>query len=314
MQSALELSGVWKRYAAHVAVEDLTLAVPRGTIFGLLGPNGAGKSTTIRVAMNIVARDSGSVRLLGVDPAEQKAILHRVGYLPEERGLYRKMRVLDVLVFFGRLKGMTRSGARAAALEWLELLGLSDWKRARVEQLSKGMQQKVQFISTVLHRPDLLILDEPASGLDPVNQEVLRATIRRARDEGRTVVLSTHNMKEAEELCEAVCIIAGGRKVLEGRVRDLRRAGARNRWLVEYDTAPDGVAEALRALAGPPAVHATADGWEIELEPDRAPRELFAALAALEWPPVRFARVEPSLHEIFVAQVGEAAARPERRA
>ena len=313
MENALELHGVSKRYAAHLAVDDLSLVVPTGTIYGVLGPNGAGKSTTIRAAMNIVARDAGEVRLLGSDPAVDKGILCRVGYLPEERGLYRKMRVLDVIEFFGRLKGMRRAAARKAGLEWLERMGLADWRRSRVEQLSKGMQQKVQFITTVLHQPDLLILDEPGSGLDPVNQEVLRSTILEARDQGRTVLLSTHNMKEAEELCESVCIIAAGRKVLDGNVRELRRAGGTNRWAIDYDDPPAEARETISRFADDAGVTAAPCGWEVDLGPAGDPRGLIAALAALPTPPCRIARIDPSLHEIFVARVGGAASRPARR-
>jgi ABC-2 type transport system ATP-binding protein len=313
MQNALELRGVTKRYADHLAVDDLSLTVPTGTIYGVLGPNGAGKSTTIRATMNIVARDCGEVRVLGHDPAQRKEVLQRVGYLPEERGLYRKMRVLDVIEFFGRLKGLTRAEARRSGTEWLERMGLADWRRSRVEQLSKGMQQKVQFITTVLHHPDLLILDEPASGLDPVNQEALRSTILEARDTGRTVVLSTHNMKEAEELCDSVCIIAAGRKLLDGTLRDIRREAASNRWVVEYDDPPGEAREVIARIVPDTAVTATARGWEVDLGTQHEPRQLLAGLAALPTAPTRIARVEPTLHEIFVARVGGAATRPARR-
>jgi ABC-2 type transport system ATP-binding protein len=313
MENALVLQGVTKRFAAHLAVDDLSLVVPAGTIYGVLGPNGAGKSTTIRAAMNIVARDAGEVRLLGRDPAVDKSILQRVGYLPEERGLYRKMRVLDVVEFFGRLKGMARSQARRAGLEWLDRMGLADWRRSRVEQLSKGMQQKVQFITTVMHEPDLLILDEPGSGLDPVNQEVLRSTILEARDQGRTVLLSTHNMTEAEALCESVCIISEGRKVLDGKVRELRRAGGSDRWAIDYDEPPAEARETIARFAPAAAVADAPCGWEVTLAHAADARELIAALAALPVPPSRIARVDPTLHEIFVSRVGGNAARPARR-
>lgn len=313
MDNALVLDGVVKRYATHLAVDGLSLTIPTGTVYGVLGPNGAGKSTTIRIAMNIVARDGGEVRLLGEDPAKRKEVLRRVGYLPEERGLYRKMRVLDVIEFFGRLKGMARPQARRAGEAWLERMGLTDWRRSRVEQLSKGMQQKVQFITTVLHQPELLILDEPGSGLDPVNQEVFRETISEARSQGRTVILSTHNMKEAEELCDAVCIIADGRKVLDGSVREIRRSGTANGWLVEYDDPPSGARELLERFAIDGGLQPRRNGWEVTLPEATDPRGLFALLATLEVAPERIARVEPSLHEIFVTRVGGGAARPTRR-
>ncbi|MBW3628918.1 MAG: ATP-binding cassette domain-containing protein, partial [Gemmatimonadetes bacterium] len=223
------------------------------------------------------------------------------------------MRVLDVVEFFGRLKGLTRSHARKAGIEWLDRMGLADWRRSRIEQLSKGMQQKVQFITTVIHEPQLLILDEPASGLDPVNQEVLRSTILDARNQGRTVLLSTHNMTEAETLCDAVCIIAAGRKVLDGNVRELRRASGTNRWAVDYDDPPGQARETVARFALQGGVTATACGWEVDLAPSAEARDLIAALAALPTPPCRIARVDPSLHEIFVARVGGSAARPTRR-
>ena len=313
MRNALELNEVSKRYSSHLAVDRLSLTVPAGTIYGVLGPNGAGKSTSIRMAMNIVGRDGGMVRLLGEDPAERKEVLVRVGYLPEERGLYRKMRVLDVIEFFGRLKGLSKREARARGAEWLERMGLEEWRRSRIEQLSKGMQQKVQFITAVLHKPDLLILDEPASGLDPVNQEVLRSAIVDARREGRTIVLSTHNMTEAQELCDSVCIIAGGRKILDGSVREIRRSAATNRWDVAFDGRPAEVRETIERVAPGAAIHDTEEGWEVELEESRDPRELLVALASLEHAPARIARVEPTLHEIFVSRVGEAAAHATRR-
>lgn len=312
MESALLLRGVSKRYADHVAVDDLSVTVPTGTIYGILGPNGAGKSSTLRMAMNIIARDSGEVRLLGVDPAVDRTILRRVGYLPEERGLYRKMRVLDVIVFFGRLKGMDSASARREGEVWLERMGLADWRRSRVEALSKGMQQKVQFIATVLHRPDLLVLDEPASGLDPVNQEVLKETILDARRDGRTVIFSTHNMTEAEELCESVCIIAQGRKILDGTVRGIRLANQGNRWRVEYQEKPAAAMEIFARTDRFAALSVTPDGWEFELPDGEEPRALMSELSQIEQLPVRFERIQPSLHEIFVQQVGAGASAPRK--
>jgi ABC-2 type transport system ATP-binding protein len=313
MDSALWMQGVSKRYADHLAVDDLSLAVPPGTIYGVLGPNGAGKSSTLRMALNIIGRDSGEVRLLGRDPATERAVLRRVGYLPEERGLYRKMRVLDVLIFFGRLKGMSAPDARREGERWLERMGLADWRRARVETLSKGMQQKVQFVSTMIHDPDLLILDEPASGLDPVNQEVLKEAIRGARDRGRTVVFSTHNMAEAEELCQFVCIIARGRKVLDGSLREIRQSHRGNRWAVEYQDPTPGAAELFQGRDAFVEVRQIEGGWEVDLPAGEEPDELLGAISRLRPLPIRFARVEPTLHEIFVGRVGSDAARAVRR-
>jgi ABC-2 type transport system ATP-binding protein len=313
MSDALTLDGVSKRYSGHTAVDDLSLAVPPGTIYGILGPNGAGKSTTLRMVMNILGRDSGRISLLGADPAADPRILRRVGFLPEERGVYRKMKVTDVIVFFAELKGVDRKKARADAGGWLDRMGLGDWKQAKVETLSKGMQQKVQFIATVIHDPDLLILDEPQSGLDPVNQEVLRDTMLDARDRGKTVIFSTHNMEQAEQLCDSVCIIAQGRKVLDGRLREVRRENVGNRWQVEFDPATDAARAFMAGETRFGAVTPHGDGWRIEMDPDADPRALMQALAALDATVVRFERVQKSLHEIFIDRVGGAAATPNRR-
>ena len=312
MQPAMQLSGVTKRYSGHLAVDDLALTVPPGTIYGILGPNGAGKSTTIRMAMGIIARDQGNVALLGIDPSDDRSVLRRVGYLPEERGLYRKMRVIDVIIFFGRLKGMSRREAQAAGDRWLARMGLEDWRGANVENLSKGMQQKVQFISTVLHDPPLLILDEPASGLDPVNQEVLRATMLEARQQGRTVIFSTHNMDDAERLCEYVCIIAEGRKVLDGELSEVRREHQGQRWRLQFETVSPAAREIVdrgRFAAATPVEN----GWELELFDNDDARELLSAVANVDARLVRFEHVQPTLHEIFVDRVGSAAASPRQR-
>ena len=313
MSHALTLDGVAKRFSGHTAVDDLSLAVPAGTIYGILGPNGAGKSTTLRMVMNIIARDAGSISLLGADPAADYRILRRVGFLPEERGVYRKMKVTDVIVFFAELKGVDRRKARADAAGWLDRMGLGDWKQAKVETLSKGMQQKVQFIATVIHDPDLLILDEPQSGLDPVNQEVLRDTMLGARDRGKTVIFSTHNMEQAEQLCDAVCIIAQGKKVLDGRLRDVKRENVGNVWFVDFDVTLDGARAFMQQETRFGRIAPHGDGWRVEMDPAADPRELLRALAGLDATVVRFEREQKSLHEIFIDRVGGAAATPHRR-
>jgi ABC-2 type transport system ATP-binding protein len=311
MDIALRIDDVTKRYGEFIAVDGLSLTVPRGTIYGILGPNGAGKSTTLRMVMNILGRDSGSIDVLGTDPAQDRTVLRRVGYLPEERGLYKKMRVLDVIVFFAQLKGMERKDATAQAQTWLERMELGDRALSRVETLSKGMQQKVQFIATVLHNPDILILDEPTSGLDPVNQEVLSDTIVGAKQGGRTVLLSTHNMLQAQQMCDSVCIIAQGRKVLDGAVHDLRRAHRGNRYYVEFDSVTpsiDGFMNPPRGNGHFSTVRAAGRGWEVELQPGVETPALVTELNALDAPLCRFEHLEPSLHEIFVKQVGGARA------
>ena len=307
MTYALELREVTKRYVGHLAVDRLSLTVPAGTIYGILGPNGAGKSTTLRMVMNIIAVDSGTIRVLGSDPARDRAVLRRVGYLPEERGLYKKMTALDVIVFFGELRGMRESAAREQGIGWLERMGLGAWQRAKVETLSKGMQQKVQFITTTIHAPDLLILDEPASGLDPVNQEVLRETILGARRENRTVVFSTHNMDQAEQLCDYVCIIAHGRKVLDGSLDEIRRKHGGHRYRLEFDAVTPDV---LALMDGRDPMLGRAvrvgDAWELDLPEATDIRRVLSALAAADVHVAKFEHIRPSLHEIFVDNVGQA--------
>jgi len=308
MDAALLLHNVTKRYSGHTAVDGLSLTVPTGSIYGILGPNGAGKSTTLRMIMNIIMPDSGTISILGSDPGEDRRILRRVGYLPEERGLHKKMKVLDVILFFAELKGMDRRTAHDEGMQWLERMDLAKWAGAKVETLSKGMQQKVQFITTVLHRPEVLILDEPHSGLDPVNQEVLRDTIYEAQKEGRTVLLSTHNMSQAQAMCEYVCIIARGRKVLDGRVDAIRRENRGDRFEIAFD-APSKQADLFmetsalfrrRSRNGPQ--------WQVELQPGTDARRVLEGLSGLDVPVARFEHVEPSLHEIFVERVSDAAA------
>jgi ABC-2 type transport system ATP-binding protein len=307
MTEALRLESVTKRYSGHTAVDELSLSIPTGTVYGILGPNGAGKSTTLRMVMNIIVPDSGTISLLGSDPARDRTVLRRVGYLPEERGLHRKMKVIDVVVFFAELKGVARGVAKTRGLEWLERMGLSEWADSKVETLSKGMAQKVQFITTVLHEPDLLILDEPQSGLDPVNQEVLRDVILGAGRQGRTVVLSTHYMQQAEQMCESVCIIARGRKVLDGRVRELRRAHRGNRFRIEFDEPGDANARFIEGSRSFSEATRRGEGWEVELAPGVASTDVLNEIAALDRPLARFEHIEPSLHDIFVARVGNAA-------
>jgi ABC-2 type transport system ATP-binding protein len=308
MESTLSIRNVTKRFGDFVAVDDLTLDVPRGSIYGILGPNGAGKSTTLRMVMNIIGRDTGSIDVLGADPARDREVLRRIGYLPEERGLYKKMSVLDVIVFFAQLKGLDRAPAREKARVWLERMDLADRETSRVETLSKGMQQKVQFIATVLHEPEILILDEPTSGLDPVNQEVLRETIVGAKAQGGTVLLSTHNMLQAQQMCDYVCIIARGAKILDGRVDEIRRSHRGNGFYIEFDQATPSVRTFMEADHSN-GVHFLSSersglGWRIEVDPHIGTRALVNELNSLDAPLCRFEHLEPSLHEIFVAEVG----------
>src|SRR3954465_9465292 len=224
---AIDIVDVTKRYAEHVAVRNLTLRVPKGSVYGLLGPNGAGKTTTIRMILNIIAPDSGSIHIFGRSSNDPR-ITERLGYLPEERGLYRKMQVRRVLKFLAELKGVRGRDAEKRIDEWLVRLSLKtpekDWGLAKIDELSRGMQQKVQFIGTLWHDPDLVILEEPFSGLDPINAQALKDTVVDLKKRGKTVIFSTHLMDNAERLCDAVCIIARGDKVLDGAVAAVKAA------------------------------------------------------------------------------------------
>ena len=221
MTPILELRNVRKAYGDFVAVDSVSMAVPAGSIFGLLGPNGAGKTSTIRMIMNITAPDSGEVQVFGHPRTSDD--LRRIGYLPEERGLYRKMTVMDQLTFLGEIRGLKGPRLMADIQRWLERVDLAKWAKSKIEELSKGMQQKVQLIGTVLHTPDLLILDEPFSGLDPINQELFRDLLLDYRSQGKSVVLSTHGMELAERLCDHICLISRGRAVLDGELKAIKR-------------------------------------------------------------------------------------------
>ena len=303
---AVQLDRVTKRFAGHLAVDSLSLQVSPGTIYGLLGPNGAGKSTSIRMMMRIHLADEGNVRLFGEDASRDHS--SRIGYLPEERGLYPKMRVLDVLVFLAEMKGVERRSARAKALQWLERLGLTDWKLRKVNELSKGMQQKVQVISTLLHEPDLLVLDEPFSGLDPVNAQVLKDTVLDLRKQGKTILLSTHIMEQAEQLCDSVCIIARGKKLVEGVLADVKRTHGGRHVLIGFDGA---AGDAERIFADPKLVkkhEGSAQYAELELAVGADAQDVLKGLVSSGARLAKFELAEPSLNKIFVDLVGPEAA------
>jgi ABC-2 type transport system ATP-binding protein len=305
---AIEIRNVHKRYAEHVAVRDLSLAVPRGSVYGLLGPNGAGKTTTIRMILNIIAPDSGTISILG-QPHLTENITDRIGYLPEERGLYRKMQVRKVLRFLAELKGVDLATADRRIEEWMERLALKtpekDWGSAKVDELSRGMQQKVQFIGTLLHDPELVILDEPFSGLDPINAQALKDTVVELKQRGRTVIFSTHLMDNAERLCDSVCIIARGEKVLDGNVAAVKEAnGARMIALSLRGGARDGVGALLRDRALVSKVDDNNRYFEIELAPGAEPGTLLRRLVDAGADITRFELVQPSLHQIFLDKVG----------
>jgi ABC-2 type transport system ATP-binding protein len=307
--AAVRVDHVTKRFAGHTAVHDLSLEVPAGGIFGLLGPNGAGKSTTIRMMMNIITPDEGTISLFGT-PGTGRDLSHRVGYLPEERGLYKKMKVLDHLIFLGEIRELPRPEARRRALAWLERLGLSDWNLRKVEDLSKGMQQKVQFIGALIHDPELVILDEPFSGLDPVNSKVMKDVVVEIARSGRTVLFSTHQMDQAEKMCDRVAIIARGEKVLDGTLTEIKAAGGKRNIALAFHR---DAAQAARVLEDRRMVARVEDNGataEAELAPGAGPDELLSALVASGAGISRFEVVEPSLESIFISKVGIEAARP----
>jgi ABC-2 type transport system ATP-binding protein len=305
---AIDIRNVVKRYDQHLAVSDLSLEVPTGSVYGLLGPNGAGKTTTIRMILNIIIPDSGSITLLG-EPHRANGITDRIGYLPEERGLYKKMQVRRVLRFLAELKGVKRREADRRIDEWLHRLDLKngekDWGLAKVDELSRGMQQKVQFIGTLVHDPDLVILDEPFSGLDPINAQALKDAIVELKSRGKTVIFSTHLMDNAERLCDSVCIIARGRKVLDGGVADVRRAhsGRMIALAVEGDAR-----HLVSPVLGDRRLISRVDDhnryYEVELAPGADAQEVLRRVVATGAAIQRFELVLPSLHQIFLERVG----------
>ena len=297
--STLVLSGVTKRYDEFTAVDNLSLRVRPGRIFGLIGPNGAGKTTTIRMIVNITAPDEGTIKLFGQQMSAP--LQDRIGYLPEERGLYKKMKVVDQLRFFGELKNVKGKQADEAIDRWLARVKLSEWKTKKATELSKGMQQKIQFIAAVLHDPDLMILDEPFSGLDPVAQELLKEVVLELKGEGKTIIFSTHQMELAERICDDICMINRSRKVLDGSLREVKSSFGRN-------------AVALRAEGGESVLADTSLVSKIERHSDEVEallaegadaQDLLRRLLESGARVGKFELVEPSLNDIFIAKVGE---------
>jgi ABC-2 type transport system ATP-binding protein len=305
---AIDIVGVTKRFAEHTAVRDLTLRVPTGSVYGLLGPNGAGKTTTIRMILNIIAPDEGKIYIFGRSSNDPQ-ITQRMGYLPEERGLYRKMQVRRQLKFLAELKGVKGSEADRRIDEWLERLSLrtpeKDWGLAKVDELSRGMQQKVQFIGTLLHDPDLVILDEPFSGLDPINAQALKDTVVELKKRGKTVIFSTHLMDNAERLCDSVCIIAHGGKVLDGTVTGVKEEhGQRNVALALEGNGAQDVAAILRDHSLVKRADDSNRFFEIELTPGADPQALLRRIVDSGAAVQRFEMIQPSLHQIFLQKVG----------
>lgn len=297
MSDALVLEGVTKRYGRFTAVDDFSLRLPPGEVLGFLGPNGAGKTTTIRMIMSIIYPDTGRIEVLGHPRAAE--VKDRIGYLPEERGLYRKMTVQDTLRYFGHLKGLGGRTLRQRIDASLDHIGLGDWKRKRVEALSKGMSQKLQFITAILHEPELVILDEPFSGLDPLNVDMLEKLIADLRQTGRTVVFSTHQMNQAERMCDRIVLINRSRKVIDGTLNEVRTRFAAPIAAIDGD----GELEPLRALAGVRHAQITAGHARLELADGTDPNAILQQ-AMRHCRVLRFEVLRPSLHEIFVKLVG----------
>ena len=300
--NAVELNQVRKSFGGHVAVDRLSLLVPTGSIYGFIGPNGSGKTTTLRMIMNILQPDEGGVRVFG--EALQGACTARIGYLPEERGLYRKMKVREVLRFYGQLKAGRSVNKQVD--DWLERFQLTDWAGQKVEALSKGMSQKVQFIATVVAAPELIILDEPFSGLDPVNADALTQAIVELRREGATIILSTHDMSTAERMCDFIFMIHRGRKVLDGTLDAIQAQYGQDTIRVQIEPS-GGVLEGL-----PGVVQVTDRGQlrELRMTREADPQLILSALMA-QGAVRSFNVVRPSLHDIFVRIAGNGAGREE---
>jgi ABC-2 type transport system ATP-binding protein len=292
----VELAGVTKAYENKIAVNNLSLSIDAGQMFGLLGPNGAGKTSSIRMMMGITIPDSGSIRLFNA-PFDRKN-LERVAYLPEERGLYKKMKVLDQLVFFGELHGITAAESKKRAIDWAKRMEIAESLLKKTEELSKGMQQKIQVISCLLHDPGLIIMDEPFSGLDPVNAVLLEKTLIELKNQGKAIVFSTHRMDQVEKLCDSICLIDNGRAVLAGKVREIKSSYPRDRIVIEFE----GSAEFLKSDEIAEAKNFSGHA-EITLKSGADAQKLLhqAAAAATIY---RFEMVEPSLEEIFIKTVG----------
>ena len=294
--NVVELKNVTKRFDQFVAVKDLSFDVRQGTIFGLLGPNGAGKTTSIRMIVNIFAPDEGDVLVMSTHVSSD--MQQHIGYLPEERGLYKKMKIADQLIFFANLKGVNSTEASKRVDEWLERLALSEWKNKKPTDLSKGMQQKVQFIASVIHNPDLMIFDEPFSGLDPVSVNVLKNVILDLKSQGKTIIFSTHQMEQVEQMCDDICLINHGTQVLSGGLKSVKRRFGKNTVILDYE-GPDG-------FLGDDLVkhHNRFPNYsEILLNEGVDAQQVLQRALAAGARVNRFELVEPSLNEIFIQSV-----------
>ena len=294
----IELTKVRKSYDQFVAVNDLSFSIEQGGVFGLLGPNGAGKTSTIRMMIGITVPDSGQINLFG-KPFERKS-LNKVGYLPEERGLYKKMKILDQLVFLGELHGMTAGAAKQQAVEWCKRLEIDAWLLKKVEELSKGMQQKIQFIAALLHDPDFIIMDEPFFGLDPVNAGLLKDVMLGLKKQGKTILFSTHRMDQVEKLCDSICLINKGTAVLQGDLKTIKAGYGKNNVQIEYE----GNGDFLDKNPLVSSYNNYGNYVEVRLAPGADAQQLLHMVAEKSRVN-RFELMEPSLEEIFINTVGK---------
>ncbi|MFY9554865.1 MAG: ATP-binding cassette domain-containing protein [Blastocatellia bacterium] len=294
--NVVELKNVTKRFDQFVAVRDLSLEVRQGTLFGLLGPNGAGKTTSIRMMVNIFAPDEGDVLVMGQHVSSK--LQPHIGYLPEERGLYKKMKIGDQLIFFANLKGLNATEASKRVDEWLERLELSDWKNKKPTDLSKGMQQKVQFIASIIHEPEVMILDEPFSGLDPVSVNLLKGVILDLKKGGKTIIFSTHQMEQVEQMCDDICLINHGRQVLSGPLKAVKRRYGKNTVILDYEGTDSFLGDDLVKRH-----NRFANYSEILLNEGVDAQEVLKRALAGGARVNRFELVEPSLNEIFIESV-----------
>jgi len=292
----LRLENVKKSYAGKEAVKGVSFEINEGAIFGLLGPNGAGKTSIIRIITTITGADEGQVYFRGIPLNERHP--EAIGYLPEERGLYKKMKVGDHLLYLARLKGFSKRQAKEALNEWMTRFDILDWWGKRVDELSKGMQQKIQFISTVIHKPKLLILDEPFSGLDPLNTNLIKDEIRRLRDEGTTIIFSTHRMEQVEEICEEIALISNGRKILEGKVEDIKQRFKENNFEIELDRIED-----LNIDTWADIINITDRKIKFHLKDGHDSRDLLLYLLKEGFEIRSFKEILPTLNEVFIKQV-----------
>src|SRR5438270_1516330 len=296
--STVELKNVRKAYGNFVAVDDLSFSIAPGSVFGLLGPNGAGKTSTIRMMIGIILPDSGEVQVFG--ERFRREHLERIGYLPEERGLYKRMKVLEHLVLLGRLHGLDGATAKDKSEAWCKRLEIADWTQKKVEELSKGMQQKIQFIAALMHEPDLIILDEPFSGLDPVNTALLKNVILELKQAGKSILFSTHQMEQVERMCDAILLINRGKAVLHGELREVKSRYGRDTVQIEFQ----GDSSFLEQPGLVHSVTRNGRGVEVRLMPGADPQSLLQ-LAAARARMSKFELVEPSLEEIFIEVVGK---------